>query len=314
MFSKLATKCATLDVLSSFGLYTKHRLGQNFLIDDSVIGHILELADVQAHDYVIEIGPGIGTLSCALLPRVKRLCAIEADRLLPDVLAETLGEYADKFELISADALKVSADDIRAKLFSSDCAGSMCSVKLISNLPYQIAATAVLHYLEMLPELNELIVMVQSEVAQRMSACAAHKLYGAYSAKLALYAQCVGGFKVAPSHFFPAPHVMSEVIHIQRRSADKQLCKAHERAYVARVIDASFSQRRKTLLNCLCACGFDKQAVLSACESVHIDARTRAEKLTPSQFVELARALAPVSAQTSTLTCNFGEKNGYEHI
>lgn len=314
MFSKLASKRATLDVLSSFGLYTKHRLGQNFLIDDSVIGHILELAHVQADDYVIEIGPGIGTLSCALLPRVKRLCAIEADRVLPDVLAETLGEYADKFELISADALKVSADEIRAKLFSADRDGNACSAKLIANLPYQIAATAVLRYLEMLPELNELIVMVQSEVAQRMAAQPAHKLYGAYSAKLALYAECVGGFKVVPSNFFPAPHVMSEVIHIQRRSADKQLCKAYERAYVARVIDAAFSQRRKTLLNCLCACGFDKQDVLTACDTIQIDVHERGEKLTPAQFVELARALGSVSAQTRMLTCNFDEKKRDEHI
>lgn len=322
MYSHLASAKRTIEVLKHFGRYTKHHLGQNFLINDSIIGHILEEAALAQDESVLEVGPGIGTLSAALLEHASAVIAVEKDRELEEILRYTLaqhrflclgerarahgyvdagactnadaganaGAHADSpasFCLVLQDALNFSRNDLLAACKATE---SAIPQKFVANLPYQVAATLVLRYFEIFPEIQDAIVMVQSEVCERMCAAPHTKTYGAYTAKLALFASCVAHFSVAPSNFLPAPHVMSQVIHLRRHSASTTLCKESEIPHVMRVIDAAFAQRRKTVSNSLSACGFARDVVARALSQSEISAQTRAETLTSAAFVALTRA------------------------
>ena len=279
-YSYLANPRETRAVLQRHGFSLKHRLGQNFLVNDSVIGHILALAELDSDDVVYEIGPGIGTLTVAMLPRVRRVVAVEADKSLPPVLADTCARDGEKLSLVQGDALKVTPSDLEA-------AAGEVPTKLVSNLPYQVAATVILGTLQTMPSVRRLVVMVQAEVADRMAARPGSKEYGAYTAKLALYGQVTGRFEVGPGNFMPPPHVDSSVVRVDRTEApDANL------AQVAQVIDAAFAQRRKTIRNSMAAKGFDKAMLDAAFEAAGIDPRARAEVLHTEDFVRLARELS----------------------
>lgn len=322
MYSHLASAKRTIEVLKHFGRYTKHHLGQNFLINDSIIGRILEEAALAQDESVLEVGPGIGTLSAALLEHASAVIAVEKDRELEEILRYTLAQHRflclgeracargcvdagactnaaaganagartdtpASFCLVLQDALNFSRNDLLAACKATE---SVIPQKFVANLPYQVAATLVLRYFEIFPEIQDAIVMVQSEVCERMCAAPHTKTYGAYTAKLALFASCVAHFSVAPSNFLPAPHVMSQVIHLRRHSASTTLCKESEIPHVMRVIDAAFAQRRKTVSNSLSACGFARDVVARALSQSEISAQARAETLTPAAFVALTRA------------------------
>ena len=295
MHSPLASPKTSIEVLQAFGLYTKKRLGQHFLIDDNVIARILEAADLREDDQVLEIGPGIGVLTLALIQQAGRVLALEYDEQLLEVLSFTVQKYqgsvADRLEILHEDALNIPQLELPLQ-----------PAKLIANLPYQVAATNVLDCFEYLPSVMQATVMVQKEVAQRMAAKPGTKAYGAYSVKLQLLACPVACFDVSRNSFLPPPRVDSSVITLKRRSAEEGLvdCLSHYRE-VARLVDASFAQRRKTILNNLKA----SQIVLD-CEnegegeppdwtnillSADIDPRTRAEVLNPPDFVRLHASL-----------------------
>ena len=171
--SYLASVSETRAVLESFGLMTKKALGQHFLINDGVVSRICDLAELSQEDVVVEVGPGIGTLSIALLQRSGRVIAIERDADLPSVLAQTCEHYLDRFTLIEGDALEVKESDFL-----------VLPNKLVSNLPYAVAATIVLDYFERFSTIQSATVMVQAEVADRMCATLGTKNYGAYTVKL----------------------------------------------------------------------------------------------------------------------------------
>ena len=172
-YSRLANIRETRAVLERFGLATKHRLGQNFLVNDEVIGRIVELADLGCDDVVLEVGPGIGTLTVAMLARVRAVCSIEADRELESVLAETCADHSEKFFLTMGDALRVGPQNLQAD-------GVLPPPnKFVSNLPYQVAATLILRNFEEFPSLESATVMVQAEVADRICALPGSKIYGA---------------------------------------------------------------------------------------------------------------------------------------
>ena len=286
-FSPLANPRATRRVLEQHGLYAKHRLGQNFLVDDAVIGKILALAQPRSHTSLLEVGPGIGTLSLALLQQHCQLIAIEKDDDLLDVLASTCALYANAMHVYHSDALRVDAASLQAFCKARNIPQPAA---LVANLPYQIAATLVLQYFEGMPQLERMTVMVQSEVACRMAAKPHDKLYGAYSAKLALYAAPAGSFVVKPSSFMPAPHVTSQVIALQRHAPADLVCDGELRRRVCVLIDAAFAQRRKTVSNSLSACGFARDVVARALSQSEISAQARAETLTSAAFVALTRA------------------------
>ena len=304
--SWLANQRATKETLERFGLATKYRLGQNFLVQDHVIEKIVQLAEVQPTDVIVEVGPGLGTLTVALLDRACAVCSLEADSELEQVLALTCREpHPDSFALVMGDALAITPQKL-AEAYNTlptvahDAATSApMPTKFVSNLPYQVAATLILKFFQELPSLERAVVMVQAEVADRISAKPSTKAYGAYTAKLSLFAQVTGRFEVGPGNFMPPPRVNSAVVRLDRTQArnpvSSKLLSEEELLHTMRVIDAAFAQRRKTIRNSMSASGFDKDKLDQAFLATGIAPTVRAEVLTSQDFIRLAAALEPLS-------------------
>ena len=278
--SPLANPGATRALLEAYGLATKHSLGQNFLVNNHVIEKIMDLAELGEKDRVLEVGPGIGTLTLALLAEAGHVVSIEMDRELEPVLSAHAAAHPS-FSFIMGDALRVTPDKI------AEAAGGEPDV-LVANLPYNVAATVILRYLQEVPSLRRLVVMVQAEVADRICAGPGNRTYGAYTAKLALLARVTGRFEVGPGNFMPPPHVDSAVVRIDRAP----LVDAARVAEVSAVIDAAFAQRRKTIRNSMSASGFSRDALDAAFAACGIAPTCRAETLAPADFVLLASALS----------------------
>ncbi len=278
--SPLANPGATRALLEAYGLATKHSLGQNFLVNNHVIEKIMGLAELGEKDRVLEVGPGIGTLTLALLAEAGRVVSIEMDRELEPVLSAHAAAHPN-FSFIMGDALRVTPGEI------AEAAGGEPDV-LVANLPYNVAATVILRYLQEVPILRRLVVMVQAEVADRICAGPGNRTYGAYTAKLSLLARVTGRFEVGPGNFMPPPHVDSAVVRIDRAP----LVDAARVAEVSAVIDAAFAQRRKTIRNSMSASGFSRDALDAAFAACEIAPTCRAETLAPADFVLLASALS----------------------
>ena len=304
--SWLANQRATKETLERFGLATKYRLGQNFLVQDHVIEKIVQLAEVQRTDVLVEVGPGLGTLTVALLDRARAVCSLEADSELEQVLAVTCKEpHPDSFALVMGDALAITpqklADAYSAlpAVAQSAAPNTPMPTKFVSNLPYQVAATLILKFFQELPSLERAVVMVQAEVADRIAAKPSTKAYGAYTAKLSLFAQVTGRFEVGPGNFMPPPRVNSAVVRLDRIQArnplTSKLLSEEELLHTMRVIDAAFAQRRKTIRNSMSASGFDKDKLDQAFLATGIAPTARAEVLTSQDFICLAAALEPLS-------------------
>lgn len=304
--SWLANQRATKETLERFGLATKYRLGQNFLVQDHVIEKIVQLAEFQLTDVIVEVGPGLGTLTVALLDNARAVCSLEADSELEQVLALTCKEpHPDSFALVMGDALAITPQKL-AEAYNTlptvahDAATSApMPTKFVSNLPYQVAATLILKFFQELPSLERAVVMVQAEVADRISAKPSTKAYGAYTAKLSLFAQVTGRFEVGPGNFMPPPRVNSAVVRLDRTQArnpvSSKLLSEEELLHTMRVIDAAFAQRRKTIRNSMSASGFDKDKLDQAFLATGIAPTVRAEVLTSQDFICLAAALEPLS-------------------
>ena len=304
--SWLANQRATKETLERFGLATKYRLGQNFLVQDHVIEKIVQLAEVQPTDVVVEVGPGLGTLTVALLDRARAVCSLEADSELEQVLAVTCKEsHPDSFALVMGDALAITPQKLAEAyntlpIVAHDAATSApMPTKFVSNLPYQVAATLILKFFQELPSLERAVVMVQAEVADRIAAKPSTKAYGAYTAKLSLFAQVTGRFEVGPGNFMPPPRVNSAVVRLDRTQArnpvTSKLLSEEELLRTMSVIDAAFAQRRKTIRNSMSASGFDKDKLDQAFLATGIAPTVRAEVLTSQDFICLAAALEPLS-------------------
>ena len=309
MLSPLATPAATRDVLEEHGLSTKHALGQNFLVNDAILQKIVELAQLNAFDDVLEVGPGIGTLTIALLKCAGRVVSVERDADLPAVLEDTLEPWADRFALISKDALELTEEEVHLAL--AKCAprplgpgnGTRRSFpnKFVANLPYAVAATLVLDFFQKFSQLESATVMVQKEVADRMCAEPGSKNYGAYTVKLRLYAEPAGRFLVSPNNFFPPPHVDSSVLRLNRRPVfdadgeplDDALLKA-----TCAMADAAFASRRKTISNSFktyfASRGNAGKAFIGCIpdllDECGIDAKRRGETLSLDEFIALGKA------------------------
>jgi len=278
-YSRLATPSATIEVLKRHGLATKKSLGQHFLVDDNVVGRILDLAALAGDETVLEVGPGLGTLTVALCEKAGAVVAVERDaQLLPALAATTAG--CSRLAVVRADAVAVDAGTLSAP-FGPPSA-------LVANLPYAVAATVVLRFFQELPELSSATVMVQSEVADRMAASPGNKQYGSYTVKLRLLAAPAGRFTVPRTCFLPPPRVDSAVLRLERRplSSDPVVMAA-----ASRLADAAFAQRRKTVRNSLrSTLGCDPALLDEALVRAGIDGSLRAEMLEPERFLALAEA------------------------
>lgn len=299
--STLASLAATREVLADHGLTAKYSLGQNFLVNDTIVQKIVALAELDGADRVLEIGPGIGTLTMALLKGAAHVTSIERDADLPAVLEETLAPWWDTFTLIQKDALDLQLSDLNAQAMPT---------KLVANLPYAVAATVVLDYFQRIDSLQSATVMVQKEVADRMAAEPGTKNYGAYTVKLRLYAQPAGRFPVSPNNFFPPPRVDSAVIRLNRRpvtDASGAPLDANVVRAACTMADAAFASRRKTLSNS-CKTYFAGRGAQGGAVAQHlpelferasIDPKRRGETLSLAEFVQLGQELLAVQARLS---------------
>lgn len=270
-------------VLSAkLGITPTKTLGQNFVGDGGTVRKIVSHAGVSEGDHVLEIGPGLGSLTLALLETGAYVSAIEIDRKLAAALPETVGERHDRperFAVAEFDALKIADHELAVP----PALESFTPAYLVANLPYNVAVPAILTALEALPTLRVVDVMVQLEVAERLAAPPGSRTYGVPSVKTAWYAEATRGPLISRSVFWPVPNVDSALVRFERRDQPDA-----DRAEVFAVIDAAFSQRRKTLRQALAGWAGSPALAEEKLRTAGIDPSQRGEKLTIEDFVAIA--------------------------
>lgn len=268
---------------ASLGIAPTKKLGQNFMIDPGTVRRIAAAAKVSEGSPVVEVGPGLGSLTLALLETGARVTAVEIDRTLAAHLPETIARFApdrtDAFSLVTADALKVTSEQFLAAGLNPEEPFS-----LVSNLPYNVATPILLTFLERFPGLTGGVVLVQDEVAQRLSAQPGSKIYGSPSVKLAWYGAARKAGKVGRSVFWPVPNVDSSLVAFASDVAGRP---ESLKDLTFSLIDAAFAQRRKTLRAALKGLASAEQI-----EMAEIDPTVRGEKLGVESFIALARVVA----------------------
>ena len=272
-------------LLKKYGFTFSKALGQNFLIDSSVCPAMAAELGADGHTAVIEIGPGIGVLTKELCEVAGKVIAIELDKRLYPVLGETLGNY-DNFELVEGDAMKLDL----AKLISEKCAGFE-SVKVCANLPYYITSPIMMALLESEAPIDEIVVMVQKEAADRLCAEMGTRQAGAVTAAVRYYGSAAILFEVGRESFMPSPKVDSAVIKITLgKNNDYHI--TDKKAFFS-LVRAAFSQRRKTLVNSVSSTlGISKSELCSALNALGLSETVRAEKMTMEDFAALADILS----------------------
>jgi 16S rRNA (adenine1518-N6/adenine1519-N6)-dimethyltransferase len=259
---------------------TKQR-GQNFVIDPNTVRRIVRVAGVGPRDVVVEVGPGLGSLTLGLLAVVDRVVAVEIDPLLAQALPQTVAERAprraDRLTVVEADALAATAADLPGPTPTA----------LVANLPYNVAVPVLLHLLEVLPSLATALVMVQAEVADRLAADPGSRTYGVPSVKARWYADVRRAGPVGRSVFWPAPNVDSGLVALRRREPPST---SASRAEVFAVVDAAFGQRRKTLRAALAGWAGSAAAAEAALRRAGVDPSARGEQLSVADFARVAEA------------------------
>ena len=263
-------------ILKKYGLRANKKLGQNFLINEEIINEIVEKADVQKNDVIIEIGPGLGSLTAKLLENAKKVIAIELDPNMSKILKERFSLY-DNFELIENDVLKVNLQEIISEYES---------VKVVANLPYYITTPIIMKLLEDKLKLKSITVMVQKEVGERFCAKPNSKEYGAITISINYYTKPEVIIDVPKENFEPVPEVDSCVIKLDIRDVPPVSLKNEKEFF--NLVKAGFSQRRKTINNSLASMGKTKEQVKNVLEKLNIDPKLRAENLTIEQFAEIS--------------------------
>ncbi len=272
----------TIEVLQKYNFVFQKKFGQNFLIDTHVLDKIIAAAEITKDDFVLEIGPGIGTMTQYLACAARKVVAVEIDKALIPILEDTLSDY-DNARVINNDVLKV---DI-AKLAEEENGGK--PIKVVANLPYYITTPIIMGLFENHVPIKSITVMVQKEVADRMQVGPGTKDYGALSLAVQYYAKPYIVANVPPNCFMPRPKVGSAVIRLERY--EEPQVKVKDENLVFRIIRASFNQRRKTLANGLknsAELDYTKEEIEAAIEALGRGASIRGEALTLEEFAKLA--------------------------
>ena len=276
----------TLRRLARFGVRPDRELGQNFLIDSNILGVIARAAELQASDTVLEVGGGVGVLSEYLAERVAHLHVVEVDERLREALDDALAGHAN-VSLWWADAMRLDLATLDPP-----------PAKVVANLPYGIAAGFVLRSLQQLPSARLWVVMVQREVGERLAAAPGGGAYGLPSVLAQLSSEVRVLRAIPRSVFYPVPNVDSVLVRLERHGADQQAAggrpggRPGPRPEAVRgLVAASFAHRRKTLVGSLRLGGWEREPVLEALDSLGLPSDVRAERLSPEQFLELARVL-----------------------
>lgn len=268
-------------ILKKYNISANKKLGQNFLIDDNIINKIIDSSSVNKNDLIIEIGPGLGTLTAKLLENAGKVIAIELDDRMIKILSDRFKLY-DNFTLIHNDVLKIDLNQI-----IKDNIENLDNVKVVANLPYYITTPIIMKLLEDRVNIQSITVMVQKEVADRITARPGDKLSGAITYSIDYYAEARKVAFVSKECFMPSPEVDSEVIKLILR--DKPKVNVAKEELFFKIIKASFSQRRKTLLNGLVNSGINnKEKLKEILEEMGLNIEIRGEKLSIEQFADLA--------------------------
>ena len=264
---------------ASLGAAPTKKWGQNFVVDAGTVRRIVRIAGVAPGDAVVEVGPGLGSLTLALLEAGARVTAVEIDQRLATALAGTVAarapREADALTVMAADALRVDELVVAPRL-------------LVANLPYNVSVPVILHFLETFPSLERVLVMVQSEVADRLAAPPGSRTYGIPSAKAAWYCDVRRAGDVGRSVFWPVPRVDSALVLMERRATPASTVTRRE---VFAVIDAAFAQRRKALRGALSGLAGSAAAAEQALGRAGVEPLTRGEQLGIADFVRIAQAL-----------------------
>lgn len=275
----------TIEIIQKYDFAFQKKFGQNFLIDGRVLDKIIDAADIGKEDCVLEIGPGIGTLTSRLAEAAGQVIAVEIDKNLIPILGDVLSEY-DNITILNEDILKV---DIPA-LVEEKNAGK--PIKVVANLPYYITTPIIMGLFESNVPIDNITVMVQKEVAQRMQVGPGTKDYGALSLAVQYYAEPYIVANVPQNCFIPRPNVGSAVIRLTRHQEKPVMVKDEQHMF--RLVRAAFNQRRKTLQNALHnmpELNLSKEQVVEALEKMGLPATVRGEKLTLEEFAKLSDLL-----------------------
>jgi 16S rRNA (adenine1518-N6/adenine1519-N6)-dimethyltransferase len=270
------------ELADRLGIRPTKALGQNFVIDGNTVRRIVRAAALDPSDVVLEVGPGLGSLTLALLPHAQRVVAVEIDPPLAAELPTTVGAFApsiaDRLEVVQADALKLTS------------LPGPAPTALVANLPYNVAVPVVLHLLALLPSLRHGLVMVQAEVADRLTAAPGGKIYGVPSVKMAWYASARRAGSVGRAVFWPPPNVDSGLVAFTRHDPPATTATRQE---VFAVVDAAFAQRRKTLRAALAGWAGSAPAAETALRAAGVDPSARGEALAVADFARIAESRPP---------------------
>ena len=283
--ANLGNPTNTIEILKKYGFSFQKKFGQNFLIDNNILEKIVENARVTKDDLVIEIGPGIGTLTQHLCEHAREVVAVEIDKKLIPILEDTLSEY-DNVRVINEDILKVDVNKIAEERNGGK------NVKVVANLPYYITTPIIMGLFESNLPLESITVMVQKEVAERMQVGPGTKDYGALSLAVQFYSKPKVVLNVPASCFMPKPNVDSAVIKLEKY--EQPLVEVKDSKKMFKIIRAAFNQRRKTLTNSIANSGelnYSKDDVGKALETMDLLSTVRGEALTLEQFAKLSDLL-----------------------
>lgn len=271
-------------LLDKYNIRINKNFGQNFLVNDDIINKIIDSAEISEEDLVIEIGPGLGTLTKNLLEKANKVIAIELDSNMINVITDRFNMY-DNLIVINEDILKVDLESIIKNYKGNG------KVKVVANLPYYISTPIIIKLLQARLSIDEITVMVQKEVAQRISSATGSKLCGSITYIVDYYAEATEIINVSKDDFIPSPKVDSEVIKLKIRNVPKVFVDNEDMFF--NIIKMSFSQRRKTLVNVLTNFGFvsSKDEAVRILKNLNIREDTRGESLTLEQFAMIQKAI-----------------------
>ena len=280
----LGTPSATKEIINKYSFAFQKKFGQNFLIDSNVLESIIRGAEITKDDFVLEIGPGIGTMTQYLCEVARQVVAVEIDKMLIPILQDTLSEY-DNVEVINQDVLKVDIKSLAEEKNNGK------PIKVVANLPYYITTPIIMGLFESGVPIDSITIMVQKEVADRMQTGPGSKDYGALSLAVQYYATAKVILNVSATCFMPRPNVDSAVIKLTRHK--EPTVNVADEKLMFKIIRASFNQRRKTLVNGLKnspELSFSKEQIVKAIEKIGKPETIRGEALTLEEFAELANA------------------------
>jgi len=283
MINQLTSPSQIKSIMKKHNVRFSKSLGQNFIINDFIIDEIIRRGDISEEDSILEIGPGIGVLTQALAETAHQVIAVELDNKLIPILNETLEEY-DNVKIIHNDILKIDVSRMIEEKMEKP-------TKVVANLPYYITTPIIMKLIEEVSGIEEIIVMVQKEVAERMVSEPGTKDYGSLSVAVQYYCDAMIILEVPRDNFMPAPNVDSAVIRLIVK--DEPTVEVLNEEFFFKIIKGAFALRRKTLINSLSksAIGIDKELLKNILEDMNIDLRIRGEKLDINDFAELSNRI-----------------------